>query len=111
MKNYYQIHIMYPEPLSSDVIAKIDNYLGANLSNRIKVDKNNNQIGSIIVSVDDSGNPEFDELSDLLLCLDGTYCQPFFGYPNDDWSNAITDECGKEVWDLLDNCEVNEPTH
>lgn len=64
----------------------------------------------LIVSTDDSGSPEFDEISDLLLCFDETDCQPFFGYPKDDYSNAVTDECGPEVWALLDNCQVNEPT-
>lgn len=110
MKNYYKIHIMYPAPLFEDTIKEIDNCLLPSMRGRIKVDEKNNQIGSIILSVDSLGNPEYDELSQFLLDLDGIDCIPFFGYPNEDFSNAVTDESDKSVWGLLDNCEVDELT-
>lgn len=106
MKTYYKIHIMYPCPLTDGHIKEIDEYLPENLKKRIVCDESWNQVGSIVLSVDDSGNPELDELTEFLLSLDGTDCQPFFGYPEDDFSNAVTDESVKEIWDLLDSCQV-----
>lgn len=107
MKNNYKIHLTYPVPFSNETIIEIEEYLPEHLQGRIKCDEKNNQIASIIVSSDSRENSELDEISQLLLGLDDTDCQPFFGYPDlENGFNAVTDDAGAIVWAMLDNCEI-----
>ena len=77
-------------------------------SERLIVDENNAQVASIIVSSDDSGNPELDEVSILIdLIEDYGNADVFFGYPKEDMSNAVNCESEPDVWELLDECEVD----
>lgn len=81
MKTYVKIHILYPKPLSKEAIKEIDGYLPTKMRGRIVVDKNYNQVGTIVL--------ELDELTEFLLALDGTDCETFSGYPKSDHSNFI----------------------
>lgn len=110
MKIYYKIHVDYPSPITQSLISAHLDLLTNDFCDRLVIDAENSHIATIILSVDDSGNPEMDELSDFLLLLDDTDFTAFFGYPNEERSNAVTNEFSPEIWKLLDTCIVNGTT-
>lgn len=106
MKIFYKLHIMSTAPLTTEEIELMN--LPKEFSERLVFDENNSQIASIIVSSDDSGNPELDEISILLDIIDDYgNADIFFGYPKKDMSNAVNAESEPNIWELLDECEVD----
>lgn len=102
MKKNYKLYIRSTAPIVAEEINYIEKNLPEHLHGRLETDEENPQIASIIVSADSSGNPDLDEVTDLILALDDSGSAVYFGYPLDDDSNAVSDN----NWELLEKCKV-----
>lgn len=97
---------MSTAPITDEEISFMN--LPKEYSERLVVDEGNPQIASIILSCDNSGNPDKDEVSIFCEIIDDYgNASVFFGYPKEDMSNALTEDASAELWDMLNACEVD----
>lgn len=92
MKTIYntRIYVMSTAPMTDEEIEIIENNLSEKFHGRLKISDatDNNQLAYIDLISNE--NPKNDELADFITQTNNCGVQTFWGMPNDEFSNIIT---------------------